>query len=345
MHDVAIVGAGVAGLSMARALARVGWDVVVLERSADGDGCSCGGASSLPVALLNPWRGRKGDAHPDDLAGLKAVWRWADELQREGLSGQAHRSGVLRVATSERQARTWRERAGQAASLAWLDRDEVPGYVSAPFGAVRVIDGGWLRAPAWLSALAESTRAHGATLRSGAEVQRIARSGDAWRLALRSGEDALARIVVLAVGADEPPGLDGARGAIPPWPDWVRTRGESVEFQATDSETGVDMPMPVAGAVYVVSDRTRSWVGGGHRPPESHDASVAETLRASAAWVRPDLADASPAAVWCGVRAKREDARPEVRELTEGVWIFGAFAGRGFLCAADQAERLTRRLS
>jgi glycine/D-amino acid oxidase-like deaminating enzyme len=98
-----VVGGGVAGLSLARAAAVAEASVVAFERAIDG----AGGASALPAALLNPWRGRKGDAHPDDLAGLAAVRRWAAELAEEGHDPGAHATGLLRIPGSARQARGW----------------------------------------------------------------------------------------------------------------------------------------------------------------------------------------------------------------------------------------------
>ena len=151
MQDVAIVGGGVVGLSLARALARAGAGVTLFERgqpTGDAAPWPSDGASALPIALVNPWRGRKGAAHPDDRAGLDATWRWADELRAEGFDPGAERRGVLRVPTSERQARAWRERADAEPSLTWLDAGTVPDAVHAPFGALRVEDGGAIRADA-----------------------------------------------------------------------------------------------------------------------------------------------------------------------------------------------------
>lgn len=334
MQDVAIVGGGVVGLSLARALARVGASVTLLERaraSSDAAPWPSAGASSLPIALVNPWRGRKGAAHTDDLAGLATTWRWADELRAEGPATGAERSGVLRVPGSERQARSWRERAGHEPTLRWLDADTVPDGVHAPFGALRVDDGGAIRADAWRTALAASARRAGASLRTGATVTRLDRDGAAWRVATAEAGEHAATTVILSLGADPPPLVRSADG--PPWPDWIRTRGEEVAVAVAGP------PLPIAGGVYAASEGTRTWVGGGHRPAERDDPDAPAKLRAAMAWSVPGLADGEVAAVWSGVRAKRAHARPVVEPWRDGVWIVGAFAGRGFLCAAWEAER------
>jgi glycine/D-amino acid oxidase-like deaminating enzyme len=340
MQDVIIVGGGVVGLSLARALARAGAGVTLLERAPASDRSEAGpsdgtwpsdGASSLPVALINPWRGRKGAAHPDDLDGLAATWRWAEELTAEGLDPGAGRDGLLRVPTSERQARSWRERAAEEPELDWMAAGAVPAAVHAPFGALRVRDGGAIRPDAWRTALAASARGAGATLRSGATAGRLERDVAGWRIVTAEGEVHAARTVILSIGADAPPEVRGAGGS--PWPDWIRTRGEEVAVAAAGP------PLPVAGGIYAAPDGDRTWVGGGHRPADRDDPDAPRKLREAMAWSVPGLANAPVTEVWSGVRAKRADARPVIEAWRDGVWIVGAFAGRGFLCAALEAER------
>jgi len=368
VHDVAVVGGGVAGLSLTRALTREGADVVLVEKSAPGS--PLGGASALPAALLNPWRGRKGAAHPDDLRGLATAWRWSEEMRAEGLEPGAHRSGVVRIAGSARQARDWRQRAAAEPSLRWLDPGALGEPYHAPFGALRVLDGGRVDAPGWLASLAASARAHGATSLHRSEVRALAQRPDAvWELRLVAGErasgdrsaeqraherradglraddrqangDAVvrARVVASCVGADVAPDAIGVDGRQIAWPERIRTRGEVVTLTG-----GPALPWPVAGGVYGAADRGTAWIGGGHRPPDQADRSAPERLRAAFAWYAPAVAHADVAAVWSGVRAKVPNARPEVRRLAPGLWSFGAFAGRGFLCAADEAERWASR--
>lgn len=324
-----------AGLSLTRAAAVAGASVLALERAADGPG----GASALPAALLNPWRGRKGDAHPDDLDGLEAVRRWAAELAAEGREPGAHLAGLLRIPGSARQARGWRERAAVEPSLDWLEPERVLAPYHAPFGALRVRDGGWLEPGRWLAALTSSARALGAEVRAGVPVARLSGgAGAAWRLGGDDGAPlATAATVVVAVGADAPPvaTFDGTELA---WPAWTRTRGEVVTLQG-----GPAFELPVAGGVYGASLGDRAWVGGGHRAADEDDPAAPGNLREAFAWSLPGLASARMAGVWSGVRAKRGDARPVVEELAPGLWTFGAFAGRGFLCAASEAERWIAR--
>ncbi|MDE0099936.1 MAG: FAD-dependent oxidoreductase [Truepera sp.] len=118
-EQVAVVGAGVAGCMVAFELSRRGHPVTLIDRAGPGRG----GASGVPVALLNPHRGRSGRATPSDLEGLAAFWRLCGELEAEGLDPGAHRTGVLRIAHSRRPAR-----AGRGLGVRWLE----PAAVASP---------------------------------------------------------------------------------------------------------------------------------------------------------------------------------------------------------------------
>jgi glycine/D-amino acid oxidase-like deaminating enzyme len=329
---VAVVGGGVVGRSLARAAARAGHDVVLIDAGHEP-------ASRVPVALLNPQRGRTGRAHPDDLAALATTWRWADELAADGARPGAHRGGVVRVADGPKQAAAF-----AAAGLAPVP-PEVAG-VRAPFGAVLVPDGGWIEPEAWLAALTGSAVDAGAALHERTRVVAVvARPQGGWRLTLQRMGDADpssldAEEVLLATGAD--PGL-----AAPAWgaaPEVERVAGDVVV-------TGVDAPpRPLAGGTYVApvrrGDRWVAAIGGHHRPPGPPAADVAARLRTAVAWALPDLAgEGHGDERWSGVRARRASGRPEALALADGVVWVGGFAGRGFLAAAAMAERVVAELA
>ena len=70
-----VVGGGVMGVTLAYTLARRGARVTLLE-----GGAGPRGASGVPVALLNPYRGRSARASAFDLAALAATWALVGEL-------------------------------------------------------------------------------------------------------------------------------------------------------------------------------------------------------------------------------------------------------------------------
>jgi glycine/D-amino acid oxidase-like deaminating enzyme len=348
---VVVVGGGVVGRSLARAAARAGLDATLL---ADGGPA----ASSVPVALLNPHRGRTGRAHPEDLAALATTWRWASELAAEGLDPGAHRTGALRVADGPKQARAF-----AAAGLAPADADAAG--VRAPHGAFLVPDGGWLEPDAWLAALTRSAQAHGARCLEGRTVTAAERRPDGgWRLRL---DDADAATLGDRVGGGaedrrdraEPAAVDGDRlvfatggaewpaalaASVGPAPHVERIAGDVVVTRHPAPA------LPIAGGTYVGpvargGGRVAA-IGGHHRPPGAPGADAAARLRAAARWTLPGLeADEPDDRVWWGVRAKLPSGRPEVHRLAPGVRWVGGFAGRGFLAAAAVAEALVAALA
>lgn len=280
----------------------------------------------MPVALLNPHRGRTARASDLDSAGLAAVRELADELRRENLKSGIHLGGVLRVASNTKQADKWRSLPG----VTFLAPAEVPAPYHAPFGGLLVEEGGWLEPDTFLAALTLSTERRGARVLYGQEVRMLTRTAVGWNVVTADAAFSADR-VVLCTGADRPPGVT--------LPGLERLAGDVVRL-----ETNLTLPLPLAGAVYGAQKDGDVFVGGNHRAEGETDPDAASQLQRSASWFVKDLAPARLASVWTGVRAKREGNEPLMRELEAGLWFYGALAGRGFLCASYLSRRLTQQL-
>jgi glycine/D-amino acid oxidase-like deaminating enzyme len=331
--DVGIVGGGVAGLSLARALARAG-AAVTLHGS---DAFGADGASAVPVALLNPFRGRSGRARPDDLAALAVTWRWAAELRAEGFDPGAERSGVVRVADGPRQARSFATVEG----LRPFAAASAPPPFRAPHGGAWGDAGGWVDPRRWTAALAGSAAAAGAVLRPGRPVAALEpRPGGGWRLLGVDGSAADVARLIVATGAH-------------PWPQaWARSL-TAPAFERIAGDVVVTRlaapPWPLAGAVYLGPVASPAGpvaaVGGHHRPPGAPAPDAGARLTSALAWAWPRLLEAdTDVAVWWGIRAHGEANRPQFVELAPDAWWMGALAGRGFLAAAALAEAAAMRL-
>jgi tRNA 5-methylaminomethyl-2-thiouridine biosynthesis bifunctional protein len=337
---VAVVGAGVVGLSLAWAAAAAGAEVTLVE-AGDAPGA---GASGLPLALVNPYRGRSGRARAVDVAGAEALWRWVGALEAAGHSPGAHRTGVLRVASDARQARAFAAIGGVT---------PVPpgrlGPYRLPHGGFTSPLGGWVDPDRWLAALAGAAAAAGADLRWSCAAAAVERADGGWSLHTAAGERVAADLVALCIGAADP-------GALPALPV-TAVRGEIV---ITPHPA---LPYPLAGAVYagplgsparfsLAAGPPHIAVGGNHvilaadgRDPRATAPAPEQTageLLASVRWVLPSVTD-EVAALWSGVRARGPDPEPILSELRSGVWWVGAFSGRGFLRAAERAEALVAR--
>ena len=310
-----------AGCSLVYELSKFPVRVTLLEAGTLGQG-----ASGVPVALLNPHRGRTARASSLDSAGLTAVRTTADELKTEGLEPGVHLSGVLRVASNVKQADKWRALPGTI----FLPPAEVPPPYHAPFGALLVERGGWLEPETFLAALVRSAKRRGAATLERHKVEHLTRTGARWDVVAR-GETFSADRVVLCVGAGRVQGLE--------LPGLERLAGDVVRLK-----TDLALPLPLAGAVYGAQKKGDVFVGGNHRAESESDPGAAANLQHSASWFVKDLAHARSGSVWTGVRAKREGNEPLVRELGPGLWFYGAFAGRGFLCAPYLSHRLAQQL-
>lgn len=323
-----IVGGGIAGLSLAYALARRARSPLLLERGRIGRQ----GASSGPAALVNPHRGRAARAHPDDLAGMAAFWRTVAELEALGLHPEAHPAGVVRVAPSAGRARSWR----RSQTGRWLEPDEVPPPFRAPHGALLAEEGGWVRPRALLEALRSAAESLGATVREGVRALRVTPDREGAEL-LTSAGAIRASHVVLCVGADPAPALPL------PLPPSTPLAGEVVTVPLPSLPPH---PVPaLGGSVYAAFDGNRAFVGGGHRDPDVPDPEGPKRLLARLDRIVPGVGGATATALWGGVRARGETPRPVVRELTPTITFFGALSGRGFLCSAAIAESLAGALA
>jgi tRNA 5-methylaminomethyl-2-thiouridine biosynthesis bifunctional protein len=333
----AIVGAGLAGASLAHALAARGWQVTVLGQ---GD-APADGASALPAGLFAP------HVSPDDRplsrlsrAGCAATLARARALLREGQDFAA--SGVLeRHAPGERRRpAAWlaaenatdsiAARALSACASAQIRAQaSLPGDDAHP--ALWHAGAGWVRPAALVRAL---LAAPGIRFVGGAQVARIAAHGRAWQV-LDAGGRVLAQAdqVALAAGfatrALLQASLPEAAASGEPWPLHA-LRGQ-IAFGPRP--TGADAalpPFPVNGHGNLVpavpTADGAQWVLGAtfergathpHTRADDHAANrqrLADLLPRAAATLGPQWDDGR-AQAWAGVRCTAPDRLPLVGPL------------------------------
>lgn len=351
--QVLVVGGGVAGATLTYELARRGIDVLLVEQGR----VAAQGASSLPAALLNTYRGRTARASATDLAGIAAFWQLAEELAGDGLASGARRSGVLRVPTSVRQARDWQRLPGPV----WLEPQDVPSSYEAPHGAMLIPDGGWVEPVVLLASLTASAVRHGARVAEGARVLSL-RCDDRGVEVTVSTEGGTASGTESGAESSAAGGTAGGKvGTAAPIaaPHAVRAghvllcvgagtvggvrlpRFEHAAGAAIALDLGATPPYPLAGSVNAAFVDGRAVVNGGHVP---EGATEPEGLRTALARFVPQAQHARHLSTWTGVRVRRTSGVPVARRLHAHVTLFGAMAGRGFLTAAWYARRLAPRL-
>lgn len=323
---IGVVGGGVMGCTLLYLLAKRGLPVTLFEQGEIGETgpSGGGGASSVPVALLNPYRGRSARASPFDLSSLETMWKLVDELEASGYVTGVHHSGVLRVASNAKQAKAWRKRDG----VRWLEPGDVEPVYHAPFGGFVAPQGGWLEPRLWLRALAEAARGRGAAVLGGCVVTRL----EPGALHTTKGSFKVSQ-TVLCSGAS----LTLGQGAL----GLEHVAGEVIGLGFGSPAP----PYPLAGAVYGAGLNRTFYLGGNHRPAGQADETAPAQLQRAGGWFIPALEGAPLESIWHGVRAKTPDHLPVVKQLGPRLWFAGALAGRGFLGAAQVARTVAAALA
>jgi glycine/D-amino acid oxidase-like deaminating enzyme len=316
--SIAVIGAGIAGCSLAYELSKYPCEVTLVDAKGIGSG-----ASSVPLALLNPHRGRTGRASDLDKAGLTSMWELKTELEDLGFEPGLHPTGVLRIASSERQAKLWRK----LEDVLWLESSQIPDAYHAPFGGFLVERGGYVEPRKLLNVLVTVVKQRGVKILEHYSVEKVVAQDSAFKIfSLDPVPQPLnPDFVLLCPGASK-----------------TFTANLPLEYQAGDViglESDATLPYPIAGAIYGSSLGGIAYMGGNHRDEDDDDVYHLEQLQQSSSWFIPTLRDAKRISTWSGVRAKQENNEPLVKELEPNLWFFGALGGRGFLCAYHLAKQ------
>jgi tRNA 5-methylaminomethyl-2-thiouridine biosynthesis bifunctional protein len=319
---VAVIGAGIAGAALARALTAEGAEVTVVE--AEGPGA---GASGFPASLVTP----RLDAGDMEIAGLNAqALRVAMAAYREARAVLAE--GVLQLEQAPRDAGRFAKVAAQGiwaeGAMTVLDA----AACSARVGEVVEVGGLMLRdagaiAPAkvlaaWLAGVARVT----------ARVAGLEPAGSSWRLLDAAGATVLETdAVVLAAGW-------GNAGLAPDLP-LSAVRGQA------DWAPGVTTA-PVAWGGYAVPTAVGLLFGATHERGET-DVVVSEVAsgknRATLAARLPLLAgQVGDSQARTAIRATTPDRLPLAGALAgrPGLYVLGGLGSRGFCHAPLLAQHL-----
>jgi tRNA 5-methylaminomethyl-2-thiouridine biosynthesis bifunctional protein len=320
---IAVIGAGIAGASAARALRALGAEPVVIEAETPG-----AGGSGNPAALVTPRLD----------AGLGPVARLAAQAFARAVTvyGQYPATlidrGVLQLADDPRDHERFAKIAGsdlfEPGSLSLLDPTAVAVRLDEP-AAEAGLDQHAALVVEPAAALAAWT---GPIVRG--DATRLERRGDAWAVLDASGQVlAEAQAVILAAGF--------ATAALAPEIALVPVRGQA-SFIETD-----ERPAAMAGGGYVLSTRTGLLFGATHDRGETtsevRGADHARNLETLAA-AHPNLAarlDPGRLEGRAAIRAATTDNLPLAGAAeAPGLFLLTGFGSRGFSWAPLLAEHV-----
>ncbi len=317
-----VIGAGVAGASVARQLVRRGIDVTVLERERP-----AAGGSGNPVGIVRPEPG--GAANPvTEITAAGSTWlkRWVanhpDVVRHDWC-------GVLRIARDARKHDKMMEQAGSA-SADWLAEcsPEDAALLCGAMPSNRAFllpQAGWVAPPTLVMALLKHPQI---ALRNGADVTALEQDADGWRVMLADGSTLQAPLVVLATAFD--PGLGPLRVVT------GRARGQLSYLPARDDHP---LRMVVCRDGYIspaVDGRHTVGATLQHDDEESHarrsdDEENFERLQRLLSGFCDDASMLQSGRV--GWRATTPDRVPLVGKLADGLYASLAHGARGVTCA------------
>lgn len=329
---VAVIGAGIAGASAARALTALGLRAVVVEAETPG-----AGASGFPAALVTP----RMDAGDRTIAAL-----YAQALERAGVLYAATpdaviAQGVLQLEQAPRDAARFAKIAAQtlwpAGTMAVADAVSASAQVGEPVDAGGLkMEGAMAVRPAavledWLAGAERIT----------ASVAALQPDGARWRLLNDAGQTLLeADAVVLASGW----GAAALTADLAPDLPLSPVRGQADWVDIPD-----DAPVsPMAWGGYVVPTGEGLLFGATHdRGRTDTDPSAEDSARNRAVLAArlPRLAERiadTPSHSRAAVRATTPDRLPLAGAVpgAAGLYLLGGFGSRGFCAAPLLAEHV-----
>ena len=319
---VLVLGAGLGGCALARALAGRGRRSVLIERGPD----VAAGASGNPAAVAKPFVTRApSEAETFHLEAFRTLRRQLDEGDDDadgtGSAGIGRRAGFRPCGALQLTERPYPPRDPYRV----VDADEASALAATALrsGGVAFDGAGWLDPAALCRALADSSLVERLV---DADVVGIERGADDhWHVRIRDGRRRHAPLLVLATG-----------NAIARTP-WTETfpsmpaRGQISRFRLRPGST--PPTCVVSGRHYVIPDGETLYVGATFERGEE-DHAVRETdhaaNRAGLAVLLPDArVHDEPISGHAGVRATTPDRLPLVGPVPDGKACRRAYANLG----------------
>ncbi len=341
--DVAVIGAGYAGITAALALANGAARVAVLEAGALGEGGSgLNGGQVIPglkicpselMAMLGPEHGA---------AVIRFTMGCADVvfdlIQRHGIECDARRGGWIQAAVSPAALPVMQRRAAE--SNQWggdaiaLDAQQAQALIGSRAGAYC---GGWLNRRAgtvhplnYLYGLVRAAQSAGATIHTGSRATAIRSNSGRWQVTLAQGPTLTADAVLVCTNAYADglwPGLrqtmlaaSSLQIATAPLPDAVLASILPQQQAVSDARRVMNY--------YRIGPRGQFMMGGrgpfGHAQPRHYDEVVRDAHQ-----LFPQLHDVPIENHWAGRVALTRDFLPHIHQPKAGVWLALGCNGRG----------------
>jgi glycine/D-amino acid oxidase-like deaminating enzyme len=353
--DVCVVGAGLAGLTVAREAARRGWSVTVLEADR-----VAGGASGRNGGFVSPGFAEGIDAIVDrvGLPRAKELWALSEagvEYMRRAIAetampGVEPRDGRLSVRRTDDEAALIEHVAMlrvefNAEAEAW-PADQVREVLRSPqyFQGVHFPKAFHIHPLNYALGLAADAEKHGARIFEGTPATGLDPAGVRKRVQTPHGV-VRARHVVLA-GSVGIAAVDAQlAGTVLPISTYVAVTaplGEKL-FEAVRYTGAVADTRRACDYYRVVADDRLLW-GGRISTRTSAPRRLQARMRRDILSVYPQLGDIEITHAWSGTMAYAVHKMPQIGELAPGYWLASAFGGHGLNTTAMAGEIIARAI-
>lgn len=346
--DVCVIGGGLAGLWTARALARRGREVVVIERGRVGGGASGRNAGFVSPGFAEPLDGlirRVGIGHARELwalsrEGVEIVHKAVHGGALPGTQPVAGRLSVHRVDEARgvhREAELLRRQFGTPVEV-WNTR-QVRDVLHSPefFQALYFPEAFHLNPLALVHGLADELERHGVRIFEDTEALSADLAGVRKQLTT-SGGRVRAHHVALCAGVPSGRVWPAVAHAVLPVTTYIGVTeplgerlGAAVQFP------GAVADFRRAGHYFRRAGDRLMW-GSGISTRASLPSGIARRLGREIAATFPTLAGARVEQVWSGTMAYAAHRMPQIGLLRPGVWVAAAFGGHGLNTTAMAGE-------
>jgi glycine oxidase len=329
--DTVVIGAGIIGLCVARALARKGRAVTLIGEHKSGE------ASRAAAGMLAPAVEQSdGPAHDFAIAARDFYPGYLEDLADEtGIRVPLNRLGILQVALSEKGAKGLRKTASSTSR--WMERSELADLeptLGHALGAVMNPDDGSVDNVILMDALEEAVAKSSGVARLEGTAARVSRSAP--RVETDTGETIECENVVVAAGA-----WGGTIEGAEPLASVSPCRGQLVSYRTTGMRhvtygpRGYLVPRP-SGTI--VAGSTMEYVGfDAGTTPEG-----LAKVRSAAEEISPALAVSSIVQEWAGLRPITPDMQPIIGrdETCDHILYATGHSRNGILMAALTGETI-----
>lgn len=337
-HSVLILGAGIAGASLARALAERGYQVTVIEREVVADGASGNRAGVLFPPLTKRWSVNSAFYFLAYDWGLRTFARW----KNEGLDFASGSPGMLRLPRHDDDAAMLsaiRETLGLdptiVRSICREEASAIAGVVLATGGAY-FPQGTWVSPPQLCRALLQHENI---ILRENTPATALERTHPGWRVVLQNGEMLEAPHLCVAAAQESATLLQGYGVKL------QAVGGQVSEFAAQHVASPLRSILCRKGYVIPLGD---GYLTGAtyHRDalqtvtPARHAENIAELNALLPHWFQGEVT-----AGRSSVRATTPDRMPYIGQLDEGLYISTGHGSRGLLSGPLAAEIIASHIA